>query len=63
MSDYKILKRLRHKPISDQIGYVRIGMQIAYGLTTVGKWTEAQEMFSEMNEILYQLSDELEDKR
>ena len=56
MSDYKILKRLRHKPISDQIGYVRIGMQIAYGLTTVGKWTEA-------HEILYQLSDELEDKR
>jgi hypothetical protein len=60
MNDSSVLEKIKHRSLSDQVLHVRMGIQIAHGLTTIGQRSEAEHMISEMIEILWNVAEELE---
>ena len=60
MNDSSVLEKIKDWSLYEQINHVRLGMQIAYGLMTVGQRSEAEHMFSEMSEILWHVAEKLE---
>ena len=60
MNDSSVLEKIKDWSLYEQINHVRLGMQIAYGLMTVGQRPEAEHMSSEMSEILWHVAEKLE---
>ena len=60
MNDSSVLEKIKDWSLYEKINHVRLGMEIAFSLTTVGQRSEAQHMINEMSEILWHVAEELE---
>tara|TARA_B100000700_G_scaffold231736_1_gene256543 strand:+ start:1017 stop:1217 length:201 start_codon:yes stop_codon:yes gene_type:complete len=60
MTNSDPLKSIKDKPVSNQISYAKMGMEIAFSMARIGQWNKAEKIFCEMHEILFNLQNELE---